>query len=127
MDDPTFRIRIDNGTRTDWLDLSKAFGDDAVRLDDSVAPSKTSPTFGEPVFTSIMIALGSVAATAFVSWLLKQRTLHRKTLSITITDPNGVTTIIDFADNRYHEGAGDKKLVADLLKSGLQLPEDSEN
>jgi len=122
MSTSNLHIRIENATRTDWLDLKRAHGDDAVALSDSKTPTGTFPPFGEPILPTIIIMLTTMAATAFVSWVCKQRSLQRRTLRITITDQNGVTMTIDLSDERYDEGNADATLVADLAKAGLQLP-----
>jgi hypothetical protein len=77
------------------------------------------PPFGEPVTTTILITLGTIATAGFVAWVCKQRNLQRTTLRITVTNANGVVTTIDLADIRYKEDKADSRLVADLVKAGL--------
>jgi hypothetical protein len=116
---PNLRIRIDNATRTDWLDISREYGDGAVQVSNSTISRESMPPFGEPVTTTILITLGTIATAGFVAWVCKQRNLQRTTLRITVTNANGVVTTIDLADIRYKEDKADSRLVADLVKAGL--------
>ena len=120
MSNETLHITIDNATRTDLLELTKVCGELAV-----VESPKTHPNsrhaFGEPTTLTLIVTLSASAAGVFTAWLLKQRTLRRTTLDITITGQSGEVTTIKMSEMQYGEGKADGKLTAALAKAGLPI------
>lgn len=120
MNEPNFRIEVENATSLDWLELKRAHGDGSVeRPDLPNQPDALSP-FKEPVSTTILITIAIASSVAFVAWVSKQRQLQRTALKITVTSPDGTVTKIDLSDKRYAEGDGDTKLITDLVSAGLK-------
>jgi hypothetical protein len=121
MTSPALRIQVENATSLDWLEFKKEFGDEVLERPETPDGSGVLPPFNEPVSVTIILTIAAVTASAaFAAWVLKQRKLHRTTLKITTTHPDGTVVAIDLSDKTYYEGKGDTKLLSDLVKAGLK-------
>jgi hypothetical protein len=124
MTGETLNIKIENASRTDFLELRRTYGTEAVtELGSSEAVGET-PVFGEPASLVIALALAKVGAGAFVGWLMKQREFRRTALRITITTPDGTVVQVDLSDPRVSEGGGANALAAELAKAGITIAAD---
>jgi hypothetical protein len=122
MKSVVLQLQIENATRTDLHELKRVHGDKAVVIVETSDATKIATSFGEPQALTLIVTAGSALVGALAAWILRQRSLRRTTLRITITNQKGNVTKIDLADFQYTEGKADSGLVSELVKAGLESP-----